>query len=193
MNKDIQLEMFKYASGNMSEDELVIFFREKDQSDYLELFLNKENYAKIKLEVLDDDENSSILVQRLFFLLSKYLDIREFELYSMRQERQIEQVQKIIDVDNWLDGGISIFFASKDNSQNKIELNSYIEPINLLHLSYSLYYNNVIVPISSQLEIDIIDELIRFNKKKKYKSVSEIIRFVSSSEFKDNAKKIGRI
>ncbi|BDD10838.1 hypothetical protein FUAX_32700 [Fulvitalea axinellae] len=121
------------------------------------------------------------------------LDNERIKQINRKQEKFIS-INKIINIHDWLSGGTTITYEGVDGIEHKIVFEYPFDRfiINTASLVGSIYYDDKLVPVSSNLEGSIVKELDRFRSKGNNHALEDLLNFIQLGEYKNIANKLGR-
>ncbi|SED94751.1 hypothetical protein SAMN04487765_0886 [Tenacibaculum sp. MAR_2010_89] len=154
-----------------------------------------DEYNLIKRLKNHKHEDSKEACWKIHALFSPLLDMRELEEERLKQiedtEEQYIPIKKMGSPQEWLSGTTTFEYTGMDEKKHQFIINHPYNRIikHSLNLVGAIYLDNKIVPVRSKLECLLIEDL----KKVSRGSATSIVDFISSEQYLQVAKELGRI
>lgn len=146
---------------------------------------------------VDEIKSEALLVDVIF---GSHIDLAEFEERRLLQIKANSEsmflCQKIISAHQWLSGGFTVNCIDNENKEHSFFLEYPLRKhrVRLKSLMGALYIDSRLVPVRSTLEFEIFNTLQSHEcEDNDDDAINIIIDFVSSANYVDNARKLGRI
>jgi len=146
-----------------------------------------------RLELVEGDFH----VDLIYSIWGESIDLKKLDKLRWNQVQENHEIFVGIKSINrclgWLSGGTTIEYCGNDNSYHSIKVNYPFDNLKILpnKLVGAIYFDERLVPITSDLEIDILNGLN--TSLLKNEEFEEVINFIKSENYYTIAKKIGRI